>query len=119
MEAPALPRRPTKARGLAPPELLLLTRAECELCEQMLLALQALGRRVPLPPVRLVDVDGDSQLRRRYGLKVPVLLLESSPICSGRLDEGELLAALHGGGRGAEAATSSGSAPSTGPARSG
>jgi hypothetical protein len=95
---------------LAPPELLLLTRVECELCEQMRSALEALGRRVPLPPVRLVDVDGDPQLRRRYGLKVPVLLLKDSPICSGRLDEGELLAALRGGGRGAAAA---------GPARSG
>ena len=111
MEAtPALPGRPSKARGLAPPELLLLTRVDCELCEQMLSSLEALGRRVPLPPVRLVDVDGDPQLQRRYGLKIPVLLLEASPICSGRLDENELLAALRGGGRGAAAET---------PARSG
>ena len=81
---------------MAPSELLLLTRAECELCEQMLSALQMLGRRVALPPIRLVDVDvdGDPQLVRRYGLKVPVLLLEGSPVCSGRLDEGELLTAL-------------------------
>jgi hypothetical protein len=79
-----------------PTELLLLMRAECELCEQMLSALEALGRRVPLPPLRSIDVDTDSELRRRYGLKIPVLLLEGSPICSGRLDESELLAVLRG-----------------------
>ena len=81
---------------MPPTELLLLTRAECELCEQMLFALEALGRRVPLPPVRSIDVDVDAtpEVRRRYGLKIPVLLLSGSPICSGRLDESELLTAL-------------------------
>ena len=119
MEAtPVSPHRPGRADGLAPAELLLLTRVECELCEQMLSALESLGRRVPLPPVRLVDVDADPQLRRRYGLKIPVLLLDGSPVCSGRLDEGELLAALLGAHRGADAAISSGSGPSTGAARS-
>ena len=84
---------------MAPPELLLLTRADCELCEQMRSALEGLARRVPLPAVRLLDIDTDPRLRRRYGLKVPVLLLEGSPVCSGRLDEGELQAALSGARR--------------------
>ena len=64
--------------------LTLLTRAECGLCEDMLNELQALRARHALPPLRLLDVDSDPQLQRRYGLKIPVLLL----------DQAELLRAL-------------------------
>jgi Glutaredoxin-like domain (DUF836) len=71
-----------------------LTRVDCSLCDEMLAELAALGRRSLLPPLQLLDVDADPQLRRRYGLKVPVLLLAGSLVCSGRLDEAELRAAL-------------------------
>ena len=82
-------------RPSAPPgALVLLTRPECGLCEQMRAELAALAARTALPPVRLLDVDSDAQLRRRYGLKIPVLLLAGIPVCSVRLDEAQLLAAL-------------------------
>ena len=77
------------ARGL-----LLLTREECELCEQMAAALSALAQRVALPPLSSADVDSDAHWQRRYGLKVPVLLLDGTPVCRTRLDEGQLLGAL-------------------------
>jgi len=77
------------ARGLT-----LLTREECELCEQMCAALSALARRVALPPVSRADVDSDPDWQRRFGLKVPVLLLDGTPVCRTRLDEAELLGAL-------------------------
>jgi hypothetical protein len=85
---------------LSPPDrepahtLTLLTRAECGLCEDMLNELQALRARHALPPLRLLDVDSDPQLQRRYGLKIPVLLLDQIPVCSARLDQAELLRAL-------------------------
>lgn len=79
---------------MSPPTLLLLTRPECELCERMLEALHSLARRRALPAVMLRDVDSDPVLRRRYGMKIPVLLLEGSPVCSGSLDEQALIAAL-------------------------
>jgi len=66
----------------------------------MLAALQALGRRATLPPLTPVDVDSDPELKRRYGLKIPVLLLAGTPVCSGRLDESELMAALRSVDRG-------------------
>lgn len=72
----------------------MLTRAECGLCEDMLNELQALGARHALPPLRLLDVDSDRELQRRYGLKIPVLLLDDAPVCSVRLDRAELLRAL-------------------------
>ena len=74
--------------------LTLLLREECELCEQMSAALAALARRVALPPVSTADVDSDPQWQRRYGLQVPVLLLDGTPVCRTRLDEAQLLDAL-------------------------
>ena len=74
--------------------LVLLTRAECGLCEQMLQELEALRHLHALPPILLLDVDSDSELQRRYGLKIPVLLLDRVPICSVRLDPDSLLRAL-------------------------
>ena len=66
----------------------LLTRAGCELCEEMLAALELFcaGRDVA---IELIDVDGDAGLRSRYGLKVPVLLLDGEPVCHGRFDATE------------------------------
>jgi hypothetical protein len=60
----------------------------------MLAELRLLGARAPLPALTIVDVDSDAQLQRRYGLKVPVLLLDSVPVCNYRLDAAELLRML-------------------------
>ena len=49
-----------------------------------------LGARVALPPIEVVDVDADPQLRRRHGLEVPVLLLDGTVVCRQRLDRAEL-----------------------------
>jgi hypothetical protein len=76
------------------PALTLLTRAECGLCDEMQAELRALAVRVTLPPLTIIDVDSDPQLQRRYGLKIPVLLLDSALVCSGRLDAPELLRLL-------------------------
>jgi hypothetical protein len=51
-------------------DLVLYTRQGCCLCEGLadkLLALQ------PPPRLRLIDVDSDPALQRRFGLEVPVL----------------------------------------------
>jgi hypothetical protein len=56
----------------------------------MVAELEALARRIPLPPVSVVDVDGDPELVRRYGLNVPVLLLDGTVVCKHRLDADEL-----------------------------
>jgi len=74
--------------------LALLTRADCGLCEQLLLELTALRARAPIPAVTLVDVDADPVLQRRWGLKIPVLLLDGERVCETRLDVPELLRLL-------------------------
>jgi hypothetical protein len=70
--------------------LTLLTRPECGLCEDMLAELRILSLRVSLPDLAVIDVDSDPELQRRYGLKIPVLLLDSVPVCAHRLDAAEL-----------------------------
>ncbi|HET9388759.1 MAG TPA: glutaredoxin family protein [Steroidobacteraceae bacterium] len=72
------------------PRLTVMHRDGCGLCDEMLAELQALGRRQALPPIDVVDVDSDPELRRRYGLNVPVLLLDGSVVCRHRLDAAEL-----------------------------
>jgi predicted thioredoxin/glutaredoxin len=71
-------------------------RRDCQLCDEMLEELAALGRRLPLPPLEVVDVDSDPQLKRRYGLEVPVLLLDGTVVCRHRLDLKELTRLLRG-----------------------
>jgi len=56
----------------------------------MVAELEALGRRIPLPPIDIMDVDADPELVRRYGLNVPVLLLDGTVVCRHRLDSDEL-----------------------------
>jgi hypothetical protein len=56
----------------------------------MLAELAVLARSLALPTVDVLDVDADPQLLRRYGLDVPVLLLDGSLVCRHRLDVPEL-----------------------------
>jgi hypothetical protein len=74
--------------------LTLLTRAECGLCEQLQEALRELRHTQDLPALRLVDVDSDATLQRRYGLHIPVLLLDGVEVCRHQLDTPELLRLL-------------------------
>ena len=77
-----------------PPGLVVVSREGCHLCDDMLHALAELARSRPLPEISVVDVDGDPGLVRRYGLKVPVLLLDGSVICHYTLNSNELLRVL-------------------------
>ena len=76
---------------MIPTGLVVLSRDGCGLCEDMLLALAELERAKAIPPVTVVDVDSDPELVRRFGLKVPVLLLDGTVICHYTLNSNELL----------------------------
>ena len=62
----------------------------------MLSELEQLGRSVALPPVERVDVESDPELTRRYGLHIPVLLLDGTVVCRTKLDSAELMRLLRG-----------------------
>lgn len=87
------PKRSPRPSALSE-ELLLLTRPECGLCAEFEDELQALGREMTLPPLRLVDVDSDPALVRRFGLDIPVLLWGGVKVCEHRLDREELIRLL-------------------------
>jgi len=74
-----------------PAGLVVLSREGCGLCEEMLQALAELERTQAIPAVTVVDVDSDPELSRRFGLKVPVLLLDGTAICHYTLNSNELL----------------------------
>ena len=64
-------------------------REECPLCEELLAGLMPWARQHALA-VEIRDVDADPDSRRRYGHKVPVVLVDGLVACSGHLDLGEL-----------------------------
>jgi glutaredoxin len=74
-----------------PAGLVVLSREGCGLCDEMLHALAELERAKSIPAVTVVDVDSDAELARRFGLTVPVLLLDGSAICHYTLNSKELL----------------------------
>jgi predicted thioredoxin/glutaredoxin len=74
--------------------LTVVHRQDCDLCEEMVAELKALNSTVRLPPIEVIDVDGDPELQRRYGLNVPVLLLDGTVVCKHRLDPEELIRLL-------------------------
>jgi len=72
--------------------LTIYSRPECHLCDDM----KAIVRRVAAGPnqggTTLVEVDisGNGELEARYGLEVPVLLVNGKKAAKYRVTEGEL-----------------------------
>lgn len=77
-----------------PPRWSVLVRAECSLCEILLFELAQLLPADQVEQVVVVDVDGDPQLQRKYGHRVPVLLAAGDFVCDYRLDEARVRAHL-------------------------
>jgi hypothetical protein len=63
-----------------------LSRAECSLCEQLLTELAEELSPAEAARVSVVDVDGDPELVRKYGHRVPVVLADGDFVCDYRLD---------------------------------
>ena len=61
------------------------SRADCSLCERMCEELaELLGPAAA--EVQVVEIDGDPELERKYGTRIPVLLLDGEFVCAYRLD---------------------------------
>lgn len=65
-------------------ELVLYSRPDCHLCDVMIQEL------APLLPgraeLRVVDISESAELKRRYGLSIPVLRAGDDELCRYRLD---------------------------------
>jgi Glutaredoxin-like domain (DUF836) len=74
------------------PQWTVYSRADCSLCERMLEELsEVLG---PQAPVQVVDIDGEPELERKYGTRIPVLLADGEFVCAYRLDVDRVRACL-------------------------
>lgn len=69
----------------------LYTRAGCHLCEQVE---AQLARLAPAAALERRDIDRDPRLRERYGLTVPVVVIDRQWVLVARIDEPMLRDAL-------------------------
>jgi hypothetical protein len=71
--------------------LTLYSRPGCHLCEEMKAVVQRVVRAAAAPlAVEEIDISTDAELEARYGLEIPVLLLEGKKVAKYRVTEAEL-----------------------------
>ena len=80
--------------------LTLYTRPGCHLCDEMNAAIARAARDTPLT-LDEVDISGDPELEARYGLEIPVLLVDGRKAAKYRVTDGELSRILAGRAGGA------------------
>ena len=68
------------------PQWTVYSRADCSLCEHMLDELAQMLGPADAAAVQIVDIDGDPELERKYGTRIPVLLADGEFVCAYRLD---------------------------------
>jgi len=68
------------------PQWTVYSRAGCSLCEHMLEELAELLGPQAAAAVQVVDIEGDPELERKYGTRIPVLLADGEFVCAYRLD---------------------------------
>ena len=68
------------------PQWTVYSRADCSLCEQLLEELAELLGPAASAAVQVVDIEGDPELERKYGTRIPVLLADGEFVCAYRLD---------------------------------
>lgn len=71
-------------------EWTLLTRQGCTLCDEFIEELATLLGPEESSRVRVVDIDSDAVLGRRYGARIPVLLADGEFVCQYRVDRARL-----------------------------
>jgi glutaredoxin len=62
------------------------SRADCSLCERLLEELTGVLGPEAAAAVQVVDIDGQPELERRYGARIPVLMADGEFVCAYRLD---------------------------------
>jgi hypothetical protein len=76
------------------PEWTVFSRPGCGLCEEMLEELASVLPPAEAARVRVIDIDADPELTRKYGSRIPVLLVDGEFVCAYRLDRQRVAAHL-------------------------
>lgn len=75
--------------------LTLYSRPGCHLCDEMKAVVARVADAIPLS-LQEIDISTDSTLEARYGLEIPVLLVEGKKAAKYRVTEAELARLLKG-----------------------
>ncbi|HHE07872.1 MAG TPA: glutaredoxin family protein [Chlorobaculum parvum] len=68
---------------------------ECCLCDEAMVVLEEARRRTPFK-IEKVDISGNAALTERYGLDIPVVLVDGRPAFRHRIDAERLAELLEG-----------------------
>jgi thiol-disulfide isomerase/thioredoxin len=75
--------------------LTLFSRPGCHLCDEMKTVVQRVIDAADRPAaVEVIDISTDPDLEERYGLEIPVLLVDGKKAAKYRVTEGELMRLL-------------------------
>ena len=75
--------------------LTIYSRPGCHLCDDMKAIVDRVARRSPQPiRVEEIDISRDPALEERYGLEIPVLMLDGTKIAKYRVTEADLARAI-------------------------
>ena len=69
--------------------LTLYSKPGCHLCDEMKHVIERVGERIPLA-LEVIDISTDADLMARYGLEIPVLLVDGTKAAKYRLTAEEL-----------------------------
>lgn len=75
--------------------LTIYSRPGCHLCDEMKAVIRSVARSVPLS-LEEIDVSADPALEERYGLEIPVLMVEGKKAAKYRIAADELVRVLAG-----------------------
>ena len=71
--------------------LTLYSRPGCHLCDDMKAVITRVSRDLPLPiALEEIDISTDADLESRYGVEIPVLLMNGKKVAKYRLSERQL-----------------------------
>jgi hypothetical protein len=75
--------------------LTIYSRPGCHLCDDMKALVRRVAASAPAPvAIEEIDISGDADLEARYGVEIPVLMVNGRKAAKYRISEGELLRLL-------------------------
>ncbi len=78
---------------MSPMRLTIISRRECHLCHVVARVAAQVQEDLAFH-LTIVDIDTDEQLRRQYGDRIPVVLLDDRELLSGKVTAGDLRKAI-------------------------
>lgn len=72
-----------------PPNLVIYSRPGCHLCDVMKAVVERVAHAIPVA-LEEIDISGDPALEARYGLEIPVLMIDGKKVAKYRVGDDEL-----------------------------